>query len=89
MCGLLAIHHNGASYSNKISTFLRAAVQQDLYSVIPPDDQRGADPLPRSVANAKFDLQRVPTESSLLCVESRGTFQQDDITKAGGVIVKR
>jgi hypothetical protein len=89
MCGLLVIYHNGASYSNKISTLLRVAVQQDLYSVIPPDDQRGADPLPRSVANAKFDLQRVPTEFSLLRVESRGTFQQDDIAKGGGVVVEQ
>lgn len=46
ICGLLAIRHNGASYSNRISTFLRVAVQQDLYSLIPPDEQRGADPLP-------------------------------------------
>lgn len=46
ICGLSAIRLNGASYSNRISTFLRAAAQQDLYSLIPPDDQRGADPLP-------------------------------------------
>jgi hypothetical protein len=89
VCGLLAIRHNGASYSNKVSTFLRVAVQQDLYSLIPPDDQRGAGPLPRSVANAKFDLKRVPTDSSLLRVESRGTFQQDDTAKGGGVVVEQ
>jgi hypothetical protein len=88
ICGLLAIRQNGASYSNRISTFLRVAVQQDLYSLIPPDDQRGADPLPRSVANAKFDLQRVPTDSSLSRLESRSTFRQDDRAKDGVIVVE-
>lgn len=89
ICGLLAIRQNGASYSNRISTFLRVAVQQDLYSLIPPDDQRGADPLPRSIANAKFDLQRVPTDSSLTRVESRSTLRHDDVTKSDAVVVER
>lgn len=88
ICGLLAIRQNGASYSNRISTFLRVAVQQDLYSLIPPDDQRGADPLPRSVANAKFDLQRVPTDSSLARLESRSTFRQEDRAKDGVIVVE-
>lgn len=78
---------NGASYSNRISTFLRVAVQQDLYSLIPPDEQRGADPLPRSIAKAKFDLQRISTDSSLSRLESRGTFRQDDMAKDGSVVV--
>jgi len=87
ICGLLAIRQNGASYSNRISTFLRVAVQQDLYSLIPPDEHRGADLLPQSIANAKFDLQRMPTDSSLSRLESRGTFRRDDGANDGGVVV--
>lgn len=88
ICGLLAIRQNGASYSNRISTFLRVAVQQDLYSLIPPDDQKGADPLPRSVANAKFDLQRVPTGASLMRVESIDASPREEIGKDGSVVVR-
>lgn len=84
ICGLLAIRQNGASYSNRISTFLRVAGQQDLYSLIPLDDQKGADPLPRSVANAKFDLQRVATGESLARVASRETWRQGDVAKDAG-----
>lgn len=89
ICGLLAIRQNGASYSNRISTFLRVAVQQDLYSLIPPDDQKGADPLPRSVANAKFDLQRVPTGGSLMRVESMDASPREERGKAVAVVCRQ
>lgn len=56
ICGLLAIRYNGASYSSRISTFLRVAMQQDLYNLIPADEQRGAESLPRSIAKARLGL---------------------------------
>ena len=54
---------------------------------VPPDEHRGADLLPQSIANAKFDLQRMPTDSSLSRLESRGTFRRDDGANDGGVVV--
>lgn len=55
-CSLLGLHAffaNDASYQNMFSTFIRAANDPALHSLIREDDA-GADPLPKHLANVRL-----------------------------------
>jgi len=52
--GYAALHENRASFSNKFSTFLRAANPGDLQAFVAEGAFNGADPLPKAVAMTKI-----------------------------------
>jgi hypothetical protein len=50
----VSICYNGASYSNKFSTILRATRGQNLEELVALNDQKGAGPLPSYLAKARI-----------------------------------
>jgi hypothetical protein len=56
IAGCASIWYNGASYSNRFSTILRATRGQKLEELVALNDRTGADPLPKYLAKTRIRL---------------------------------
>ncbi|KAI0890984.1 hypothetical protein F4806DRAFT_507047, partial [Annulohypoxylon nitens] len=56
ICGVIALRSNGASYSSDFSTIYRVAFSVVLNTTMRLDDTDGADPLPKYLGDANFQL---------------------------------
>jgi hypothetical protein len=57
VAGCASIWYNGASYSNRFSTILRATRGQNMEELVALNDRTGADPLPKYLAKARIRLR--------------------------------
>jgi hypothetical protein len=58
--GMVALIHNGASYSDIFSTVLRVTGLTTVDKVILPEDMNGRDPLPTYLAHAMVTFRDEP-----------------------------
>jgi hypothetical protein len=56
VAGCVSIWYNGASYSNRFSTILRATRGQNIEELVALNDRAGADPLPKYLAKARIRM---------------------------------
>lgn len=62
--GCSMLFANGVAYSSDFSTFLRLVRGQHIDDIVAAyDDRRGADPLPRVLANAKIQISGIDVET--------------------------
>ena len=60
--GILAMTQSQASFSNSISTILRASRTSELDSMSDQGGARGADPLPKELAHVKINFTEVDVD---------------------------
>lgn len=69
--GCVILLANGAAYSSDFSTFLRLVRGQHIDDVVAAhDDRNGADPLPKSLAKARIQIDGIDGRSSAIAKRS-------------------